>query len=158
MAHVISERGSGSGAQVSQRPDGPAGAGLSNRRWPTWCGASSLAAVPSSVEYAAPWYAPVLSPDGRYVAAATADLYAGYEDSGVEVVALAAGGPRREFSRITSAADDTTGWAAVGLRWRGDTLSFDRVDVAGAQPGTCRTTPARLVRRSGRWAVEGATR
>jgi hypothetical protein len=102
--------------------------------------------------------APLLSPDRRYVAAATADLSAGYEDNALELVALTARGPRREFVRVTSATTDTGGWAPVGLHWRGDTLTFDRVDAAGAQPGACRATPARLVRRAGAWIVEDAAR
>jgi hypothetical protein len=102
--------------------------------------------------------APLLSPDRRYVAAGTADVTAGFEDSGVEVVALTAAGPRREFALVSSAAGDTVGWVPVGMRWRNDTLLLGRGVPVDAEPGMCRVAPARLVRGAAGWAVQPAAR
>jgi len=96
---------------------------------------------------------PLPSPDGRYAAAAKADLDAGFEDSGLEVIALTPEGPRVEFSRATSGAGSDVAWAPVNVRWVGSELHYGHAVAVDGAPGRCRVTPERLVRTPSGWVT-----
>ena len=96
---------------------------------------------------------PVVSPDGRRFLSASLDLEAGYDPNRLELWRVGAGGLRREF-----AADGGDAWGPDSAAWAGpDTVRFART-VLDPRTGETRGTPARLVRRGGRWVAGEARR